>query len=923
MTSDEIRRTYLDFFVARDHRRLPSSSLIPAEHDPSALFTIAGMHPLKPFFSGAERPPHPRVTTCQKTFRTADIEIIGTTTRHLTFFEMLGNFSFGDYFKREAVRFSLELSLEGFGFPLQDIWITVFAGDEQLGLGPDEEAIEAWLEVGMPRERIVECPRSENFWQSGPTGPCGPCSELYLDRGLAFGKPDDLPGGDNERFMEYWNLVFMQFDQNPVNVLAPLPANNIDTGLGLNRLAAILQGKETVFETDQFAPLVSLGEELSGRRYGQDFPTDRALRILADHGRAMTFLIADGVVPSNEDRGYVLRRIIRRAILQGRHTLALEPGFLARYADVVTGLMGGEYSELAEQRESVQKWLGAEEEAFGRTLAQGTKLLDELIARARDADAEGIAAADAFLLHDTYGFPIDLTLELIAEHGLGIDGEGFEQLMEEQRQRARAGSGRFGGGEVLRERALALVSAAGFATDFVGYETTDQETTIGAIATDEQDDSGAAHSGSRTTRVRPDQARPDAERAAGASGRRAGGKPARVLVKLVESPFYATGGGQVADPGYIECCDGDCRARVDDVLRVGADQVLALAPERGTIAVGERVRAHVDRAARHATECNHTATHLLHAALRRHLGTHVRQAGSYVGPDKLRFDFTHGAALTPSELRYVEDGVNAWILQSQPVRALTTTLEEARRLGAMALFGEKYADVVRMVEVGDGSFSRELCGGTHVRNTAEIALLKLVGETSSAANVRRIEALTGPAAVNLLRAHDRALTGAAATLRVPPEGVPDAVSALREQVQELERAARSAAAGNGAIDLEQLVSGAVDVAGVRVLVEAVSASDGKALLDLADRVKSKLGDAAIVLATVGEDRVDLVATVAPSLVARGLRAGEIVRAAAAAVGGGGGGRDTLARAGGREVSKLPDAIAAAREAIEAALRRDQ
>ncbi|MGA2928851.1 MAG: alanine--tRNA ligase, partial [Solirubrobacteraceae bacterium] len=869
-------------FVARDHRRLPSSSLIPAEHDPSALFTIAGMHPLKPFFSGAERPPHNRVTTCQKTFRTGDIEIIGTTTRHLTFFEMLGNFSFGDYFKRDAVRFALELSLEGFGFPIDEIWITVFAGDDELGLGPDEEAIDAWLEVGIPRERIVECPRSENFWQAGPTGPCGPCSELYLDRGLHFGKPEDLPGGDNERFLEYWNLVFMQLDQNPVNVLSPLPANNIDTGLGLNRLACILQGKETVFETDQFAPLIALGEQLAGRGYGQDFATDRALRVLADHGRAMTFLIADGVVPSNEDRGYVLRRIIRRAILQGRHTLALQPGFLGRYAQLVTELMGGEYAELAEQRESVQKWLGSEEEAFGRTLAQGTKLLDELIARARDAGDEGIAAADAFLLHDTYGFPIDLTLELVAGHGLGIDEEGFEALMERQRQRARAGSGRFAGGEQARERALALAGEAGFQTDFVGYETTDQDTTIGAVASDD----------------------------------------GRVLVKLVESPFYATGGGQVADAGYLECFDGDCRARVDDVLRVGTDQVLALVPERGTITVGERVHARVDRGARHATECNHTATHLLHAALRRRLGTHVRQAGSYVGPDKLRFDFTHGAALTPDEVHAVEDAVNAWTLEAQPVRALTTTLEEARRLGAMALFGEKYGDLVRMVEVGDGSFSRELCGGTHVRNTAEIGLFKLVAETSSAANVRRIEALTGPAAVALLRDHDRALGVAAGTLRVPPEAVPDVVAALRAQVRELEKAVRNGAAGNGAVDVEQLLSGAVDVAGAHVLVAAVSATDGKALLDLADRLKSKLGDAAIVLASAGDERVDLVATVAPSLVARGLHAGEIVKVAAAAVGGGGGGRDTVARAGGREVSKLPEAIAAARAAIEAALRRD-
>jgi alanyl-tRNA synthetase len=485
MTSDEIRRTFTSFFEEQDHLRLPSSSLIPAELDPSALFTVAGMHPLKPYFLGQERPPHQRVTTCQKTFRTADIEIIGTTTRHLTFFEMLGNFSFGDYFKREAVRFAWDLSREGFSFPEKDIWITVFAGDDELGLGPDEEAIEAWLEVGVPRERIVECPRSENFWQVGPTGPCGPCSELYLDRGVELGQPDDLPGGENERFLEYWNLVFMQFDQDPVNTLTPLPAQNIDTGLGLNRLAAILQEKATVFETDQFAPLIELGEELSGRRYGSDFPTDRALRLLADHCRAMTFLIADGVVPSNEDRGYVLRRIMRRAILQGRHTLGLEPGFLGRFADRVTELMGSEYGELGEQRDTVRKWLDSEEESFGRTLAQGSKLLDDLIARAKESGVEGISGTDAFLLHDTYGFPIDLTLELVAEHGLGVDEEGFEGLMDQQRTRARASSGQDPKREAFRERAVEFARSVGFSTDFVGYETTDSDNTVGALSSDD------------------------------------------------------------------------------------------------------------------------------------------------------------------------------------------------------------------------------------------------------------------------------------------------------------------------------------------------------------------------------------------------------------------------------------------------------
>jgi alanyl-tRNA synthetase len=879
MTSDEIRQTFLEFFVQRDHKRLTSAPLIPADFDPSALFTVAGMHPLKPYFLGIERPPHPRVTTCQKTFRTPDIDIIGTTTRHLTFFEMLGNFSFGDYFKREAARFAWELSTDGFGFSAQDIWITVFAGDDELGLGPDEEAIEAWLEIGVPRERIVECERSENFWQAGPLGPCGPCSELYLDRGLDFGQADDLPGGDNERFLEYWNLVFMQFDQNPVNTLTPLPKQNIDTGLGLNRLAAVLQQVPSVFDTDQFAPLIALGQELSGRRYGEDFPTDRALRVLADHGRAMTFLVADGVVPSNEDRGYVLRRVMRRAIQQAR-TLELAPGFLARYAACVTELMGGEYPELHEQRETIRKWLDAEEESFGRTLEQGSRLLNELLERAREQGAEGIAAADAFMLHDTYGFPIEMTSELAAEQDLGVDEEGFERLMGAQRERARASAGRTRAGEALRERALALVGEAGFNTDFRGYETTEVQTTIGAVEGD-------------------------------ANG--------RVLAKLMESPFYATGGGQVADTGHIECLGGDCRARVEDVLRVGDDQVVALAPERGQIEPGERVVALVDRAARHATECNHTATHLLHAALRQRLGSHVRQAGSYVGPDKLRFDFTHGQGLSEEELADVEDTVNRSILADMPVHALITTLTEARRLGAMALFGEKYGDVVRMVEVGDGSFSRELCGGTHVRFTAEIGLFRILSETSSAANVRRIEAITGPLAVELMRRHDRALREAGSILRAAPERVPDVAAELRQRLRELERGEGRRTDGAEAVDVEQLAGNAVEHGGALILASQVPVPDGKDLLELSDRLKGKLGDAAIVLGSANGERVNLVVSVAPSLVQRGVRAGEIIKVAAEVVGGGGGGRDTLARAGGRDVAKLPEAMEAALQAVMAAL----
>jgi alanyl-tRNA synthetase len=880
MTSDEIRRTFISFFEGRDHKRLPSGSLIPAGDDPSALFTVAGMHPLKPYFLGSERPPHPRVTTCQKTFRTADIDIIGTTTRHLTFFEMLGNFSFGDYFKREAARFAWELSVDGFGFEPQDIWITVFGGDEALGIGADEEAIEAWLEVGVPRERIVECPRSENFWELGPPGPCGPCSELYLDRGLAFGKPEDLPGGDNERFMEYWNLVFMQMNQDPANVLAPLPAKNIDTGLGLNRLAAVLQGKETVFETDQFAPLISLGEELSGRRYGSEFPSDRALRVLADHSRAMTFLIADGVVPSNDGRGYVLRRVMRRAILQGRQTLGLDPGFLERYSDTVSELMGDEYPELRLQRDSIHMWLASEEENFGHTLDQGLKRLDELIARAVSDGDEGISAQDAFLLHDTYGFPFDLTRELIAEHGLGVSEEGFELLMEDQRSRARAAARGGGGGGAVREHAVALAGQAGFATEFLGYETTELETTVGAM---------------------------ESERA---------GENGRLLVKLVESPFYATGGGQIADAGYVECLAGDCLARVEDVLRLGDDQIVALVPERGSLEVGERVRAHVDRAARRATECNHTATHLLHAALRQRLGPHVRQAGSYVGPDKLRFDFTHSSALAAEDLEAVQDAVNRWILEDHPVHALTTTLDEAKRLGAMALFGEKYGDVVRMVEVGDGSFSRELCGGTHVRSTATIGVFKITAETSSAANVRRIEAITGPAAVRLMRERDAELTRAATVLRVTPEQVAEVAEQLRQRARELERAQKETPTSLDGIT-DKLLGEQFRIAPFDVIIDKVPAISGDQLVQIVDKVKNRVQ--IVVLGAVEDGRVHLVAAAAPEAVERGVRAGDLVKAAAAVVGGGGGGRDTFARAGGRDPERLDDAIAVARRAIEAAL----
>jgi alanyl-tRNA synthetase len=878
MKAGEIRERFLSFFEERGHRRMPSASLVPSSYDPTVLLTTAGMQPFKPFFRGEETPPSRRLTSCQKSFRTTDIENVGRTHRHLTFFEMLGNFSIGDYFKERAVEFALELSTSGFGFSESDIWITVFGGDDELGLGPDEEAIGFWRAVGMPDERIVRLGREDNFWQSGPTGPCGPCSELYLDRGPAFGPDSDRPGDDTERFLEFWNLVFMQYELQPDGTLPPLPAQNIDTGMGLERMSAILQDVESVYETDIFSPLIDLGRQLSGREYGHDFATTRALRILADHGRAATFLLADGVVPSNEDRGYILRRILRRAIQQG-HVLEISEPFVVGLCERVRDIMGEAYPNLKSEWPTIERWARAEEENFGRTLAQGERLLAEIVERARVASTSWVSADDAFKLHDTYGFPYEMTKELLAEDGLSVDDQGFEELMERARETSRRGSSRTRARaesgpdvHVEHEDVLRFAKEAGFRTRFVGYEATEADTVL---------------------RV--------AERANG-----------WVLAKLEESPFYPEGGGQVSDSGIVETPSG--RARVVDVYRLGDDQALALEPVEGELGPGESARAMVERAERLATMRNHTATHLLHAALRERLGDHVRQAGSYVGPDKLRFDFTHGARLSADELRDVEAMVGAWLSASHPVRAVETTRQEAEALGAMALFGEKYGDWVRMVEIED--VSRELCGGTHVPTTAEVGLFHIASETSSASNVRRVEALTGAAGTELFQERSRRLAEIAALLRVPESEVVHAVERLSERVKELGKKPK------GAPDRDltgALVAAAEELGGIRVTVAPVDGADAKELLALSDAVRQKLGDAAVVLGSASDGRVHLVANVAPSVVERGVKAGHVVKTAAQLVGGGGGGRDTMAQAGGRDPDKLPEALAAARAAIEAAL----
>ncbi len=870
MRSDEIRETYLSFFEERGHLRVPSASLVPAAEDTSTLLTVAGMQPFKPYFRG-EKPPAPRICDAQRCFRTPDIEEVGKTRRHLTFFEMLGNWSFGDYFKEESIAWGWELSLEGFGFDPERIWVTVFEGDEELGLGPDQEAIELWRAIGVPDERIVLLPRSENFWQAGLTGPCGPCSEMYIDRGPEYGDDDLRPGDDTDRYLEYWNHVFMTYELHEDGSLTDLPERNIDTGLGLERMAVIQQDVDSVFDTDAFAPLISLAQELSGTAYGSDPKATRAMRIIADHSRGAVNLIADGVVPSNEERGYVLRRIMRRAIQQGR-VLGMEPPFLGRFAEKVIELMAGAYPHLEAERATIERWIGDEEESFSRTLERGTQLLARLVAEAKEARTSWIDAEDAFRLHDTYGFPYDLTKELLAEEGLAVDDEGFEALMEEQRTRGRSGASV---SAPDRHEAVIQFTAQAPPTDFVGYSELSARTSVAAAA--DLDDGGQ-------------------------------------LVKLEESPFYAEGGGQVADSGVVRL-DGSELA-VQDVYRLGDDQAIRVAGGGRPAASGDLVEAVVDAYARHATMRNHTATHLLHAALRERLGTHVRQAGSAVRPDKLRFDFTHGAQLSPEEVHAIEDRINEWVKASRAVRAMEMERAEAEALGAMALFGEKYGDWVRMVEVDE--VSRELCGGTHVANTAEVGIVAIVSEGSSAANVRRIEALTGPAAIDHYRRRSEELARAGAILGSARDPVAAAERAA-ERLAELEAKLAESGRAEAGVEAERIGAEGEDVAGVRVIASESHGADQRALLDLADRIKQRHGEAAVVLGGREDGKVALVASFTKGAVERGLSASGVIKEVAGLIGGGGGGRDDAAQAGGRNPDGLEEALRAAANAIRRSL----
>ena len=843
-TSAELREGFLSYFESKGHLRRPSASLVPATYDPSVLLTTAGMQPLKPSFLGAEEPPAPLLTTVQKCFRTTDIDMVGLTARHLTFFEMLGNFSVGEYFKDGAVDLAWEFVTEHMGLDPEVLWSTVFAGDPDLGLGEDGVAVAAWERIGIPPERIVRLPRSENFWQAGPTGPCGPCSELYLDRGREHGcdRPDCAPGCECDRFLEFWNLVFMEFDLHEDGTLTPLPRQNIDTGLGVERGAAILQGVHSVYETDGFQHIMDWVAAETGTRYGESDKATKAHRVLADHGRAMTFLVADGVTPSNEGRGYVLRRVIRRAVVHGRD-LELE-GFLPQLADVVVEQMGGVYPELVEHRDDIASVLRAEEEKFGETLTRGLKLFEET------SQQDSISGEEAFVLQATYGFPIEMTVELARERGQQVDLDGFDEAMAEHREISRGTTA----GAATAEAAAALAASAGFRAEFVGYEKTDVLTQLGALEPLED---------------------------------------GLFLGKLRESPFYAEGGGQVTDQGWIGK-DGE-RAELMGAFRFGEDQVLLFEGE--AFAAGDRVRAVVPWKVRFPTTANHTATHLLHKALQEVLGDHVRQAGSAVRPDKLRFDFTHAQALTPEERERVMELVNERVFENHSVRAFLTPIDEARNLGATMLFGEKYGDIVRVVEV-DG-VSRELCGGTHVRSTAEIGPFVILSEGSVGSGVRRIEAVTAGDAFAYLRgkAHEA-------------EELRRELEAARKQ------APKKAAPEAGPEVVDERRSKAGDV---EVIVMELASSTPDALLELSDSLGQKHAPAAVVLGTREDGRVHLVVSLDRSLEARGLDAVQVVRQAAALVGGGGGGRPTMARAGGKNPEKLGDALAEAEKVLLDAL----
>lgn len=875
MTTAEIREDFLSFFESKGCKRYPSSSLVPS--DPSLLLANAGMNQFKEYYQGIKTMKEIGATSCQKCLRTNDIDNIGDS-RHLSFFEMLGNFSFGGYTKRDACTWAMEFisSPEHLGLPLDRLYFTVFTDDD--------EAIEIWKSLGVAEDHITRLGEEDNFWAAGPTGPCGPCSEIYFDQGPEF--EGEAPGDDGDRYLEFWNLVFTQFDRQEDGSLPELPHRNIDTGMGLERIAAIMQHEGTNYEGDIMRTLISLGEKLSGKKYHSTDEIDRSLRILADHSRAVTFMIGDGILPGNEGRSYILRRLLRRAVYHGR-LLGIQGTFMAEYAHEVAVLLGAEYPELVEKSALIDGILTAEEERFGATLDAGeSKLTAEL---EQLEDGAQLSGEVAFLLHDTYGFPIDLTREIAANAGHVVDMDAFDAAMTEQRERARKSANRDAWGNA--QSIWVALSDRLDETVFDGYDNNELSgVRVVALVQDGQEVESAS----------------------------AGSE---VEVVLDRTPFYAEMGGQVGDTGKLTA-PGLYVHVTDTKHRDGGLESHVGVVEEGSISVGDSVTATIDAGRRELIRRNHTATHLLDAALKKVLGDHVNQAGSLVAPDRMRFDFTHFEALTKDELDRIEGMVNAEIFAAKPVVTQIMSIEDAKAAGAVALFGEKYGDVVRVVSAGaeDTPFSRELCGGTHARNTADLGLFKIISESSVGSNSRRIEAVTSMGAIEYVDERLAQLDEVAAALKVRPSAVADRVEQLQQDLRTVNHKLEAALTGAGSNQVAEALKSAVQLNGYSCVIAKLEGLSGKELRSVWDGIRDASDGqpvACVIASATADGKVSLLAGATDSAVAAGFSAGDIVKEIAELVGGRGGGKPAMAQAGGSNAAGIDDALEAAKTKLGA------
>ena len=877
MGLNEIREKFLTFFESKEHLRLPSFSLIP-QGDKSLLLINSGMAPLKPYFTGEQEPPRRRVTTCQKCIRTGDIENVGKTARHGTFFEMLGNFSFGDYFKKEAIAWSWEFLTEVMELDPNRLYPSIYEDDD--------EAFEIWnKQIGIPAERIFRFGKEDNFWEHG-SGPCGPCSEIYYDRGEQYGcgKPGCTVGCDCDRYMEVWNNVFSQFNNDGQGNYTELVQKNIDTGMGLERLAVVMQDVDSLFDVDTVKNITNHISRISGKTYGESYKTDVSLRVITDHIRSTVMMICDGVIPSNEGRGYVLRRLLRRAARHGK-LLGIDKPFLYQVCDTVIQESGGAYPALVEKQGYIRKVIQVEEERFDATVDAGLAILNDMIEAAKKAGSKELPAADAFKLHDTYGFPIDLTIEILEEQGMRTDREGFDALIQEQKERSREDRKRMGDVGWASED-LGLDKS--LKTEFCGY--TDLEATGNVLA--------LIAEGESTDAVR------------------AGSK---VTVVLDKTPFYAEMGGQVPDYGTIS--HGDCEIEINNVQKNGDGRIYLHSGvvKSGVISRGDTVTCKVDKERRQAICRSHTATHLLQQALREVLGSHVEQAGSYTDADHVRFDFTHFAAMTPEEIAKVEALVNNAILEGMNVRTDEMPIEEAKKLGAMALFGEKYGDVVRVVRAGD--YSIEFCGGTHLDNTAKAGMFKIVSEASVAAGVRRIEALTGRAFLEMVEKREETLNEIASELKATPNDVVSRAGQMVEEMRELRRSIESLNGKVAEMKLVDLFNLTRDVHGVNVLAAKLEGESPELMRTLGDLIKERAPKMVAVLAVVtGDSKVQLLCVCGKEALKAGAHAGKIIKEVAKMCGGGGGGRPDSASAGGKKPEKLEEALEAVNNIVDAMLK---